>query len=97
MARFKLVAVGHHAKELDVCEGGPDLALWEGVRVLLGRGVRQHEGYRCGCVCVCVCVCCAAVCVLHGVRVRSACLQWGWRCQAPHGSAGQRACKVAGC
>lgn len=56
MPRFRLVAVGQHAKELAICEGGPDLLLWESKPVLLGRGVREHEGYRCAHA-----VCCGAM------------------------------------
>lgn len=46
MGRFKLVAVGDHAKQLTMCDGGPDLLLWQDKPIQLGRGTKPGEGYR---------------------------------------------------
>lgn len=48
MGRFKLVAVGEHAKKLTMCDGGPDLLLWQdsGRPIQLGRAVREGDGYK---------------------------------------------------
>lgn len=46
MGRFKLVAVGDHAKQLNMCDGAPDLLLWQDRPIQLGRAVREGDGYR---------------------------------------------------
>lgn len=46
MGRFRLVAAGEHAKQLSLCDGGPDLLLWQDRPIQLGRAVREGDGYR---------------------------------------------------
>lgn len=43
LGRYKLEAVGEHAKLRD---GGADLTLWTDKPVALGRGVKEGEGYK---------------------------------------------------
>jgi hypothetical protein len=40
------VAVGEHAKQLSLCDGGPDLLLWTDKPIFLGRAVKDGDGYK---------------------------------------------------
>jgi hypothetical protein len=46
MKRYRLVATGEHAKQLTMCDGGPDLLLWPERPILMGRAVHEGEGYK---------------------------------------------------
>lgn len=46
MGRYRLVAAGEHAKTLKMFDGTPDLLCWTDRPILLGRAVKEGEGYK---------------------------------------------------
>ncbi len=46
MGRYKLEAVGQNARELKFVDDSPDLLLWVDKPILLGRAVKEGEGYK---------------------------------------------------